>query len=71
MIRGAIAAALGRAALLGLGSDTALAAPPQNIVAQDLAARSPQIHWPAEFAPPGADMFSHNEIVVPAACSRV
>jgi uncharacterized protein YndB with AHSA1/START domain len=40
-------------------------------VRDDLANRSSAIHWPAGFAPTGADLFSHNEGIVNASCERV
>jgi len=37
----------------------------------DLANRSPDIHWPQGFDPLKADLFSHNELVINASCERV
>ena len=37
----------------------------------DLAHRSPEINWPAGFAPDDADLFSHNEIHINAPCEKV
>jgi Polyketide cyclase / dehydrase and lipid transport len=37
----------------------------------DLAHRSPDIHWPAGFAPAKADLFAHNELIISASCARV
>ena len=37
----------------------------------DLANRSPNIHWPAGFDPRQADLFSHNELFINATCERV
>jgi hypothetical protein len=37
----------------------------------DLANRSPDIHWPTRFDPTKADLFSHNELVINAPCERV
>jgi uncharacterized protein YndB with AHSA1/START domain len=37
----------------------------------DLAARSPDIHWPVEFTPKAADLFSHNERLIEAPCETV
>jgi hypothetical protein len=37
----------------------------------DLAHRSPDIHWPAEFEPAKADLFAHNELLINASCERV
>jgi len=65
----------------GLGSGLAAAAwiaaaaiaqaAPNDIVAQDLAERSSEIHWPVGFAPPAVDMFSHNAATIHASCARV
>jgi uncharacterized protein YndB with AHSA1/START domain len=56
----------------GISAATANVAPPTpDIVASDLAHRSPDIHWPMGFAPEIADMFSHNEIMIHAHCSTV
>jgi len=38
---------------------------------EDLAHRSPHIHWPAGFDPERADLFSHNDLIINASCSRV
>src|SRR5579859_6051830 len=37
----------------------------------DLAHRSPDIHWPAGFEPEKADLFAHNELIINASCERV
>jgi hypothetical protein len=37
----------------------------------DLAHRSPDIHWPAGFVPTNADLFAHNEMLINAPCGRV
>jgi uncharacterized protein YndB with AHSA1/START domain len=37
----------------------------------DLAHRSPNIHWPAGFEPEKADLFAHNELIINASCGRV
>lgn len=37
----------------------------------DLAARSPDIHWPAGFEPAKADLFAHNDLTINASCERV
>lgn len=37
----------------------------------DLAHRSPEIHWPQGFNPSEADLFAHNELVVHVPCDRV
>ena len=44
-----------------------------NIVTMknDLANRSPDIHWPPQFDPLKADLFSHNELFINASCERV
>jgi hypothetical protein len=37
----------------------------------DLANRSPDIHWPKGFDPAEVDLFSHNDLVIDAPCERV
>jgi Polyketide cyclase / dehydrase and lipid transport len=37
----------------------------------DLAHRSPNIHWPAGFEPEKADLFAHNELIINASCERI
>ena len=37
----------------------------------DLAHRSPNIHWPDGFDPTRADLFSHNELEINATCEKV
>jgi uncharacterized protein YndB with AHSA1/START domain len=37
----------------------------------DLAHRSPDIHWPAGFEPAKADLFAHNALIINASCERV
>ena len=37
----------------------------------DLAHRSPDIHWPAGFEPQKADLFAHNDLIIDASCERV
>jgi hypothetical protein len=37
----------------------------------DLANRSPDIHWPQAFDPVRADLFAHNEILIDATCEQV
>jgi hypothetical protein len=37
----------------------------------DLAHRSPDIHWPAGFEPQKADLFAHNDLIINASCERV
>jgi hypothetical protein len=36
-----------------------------------LAARSPDIHWPAPFDPERADLFSHNGLLIGVRCEQV
>ena len=40
-------------------------------IKDDLAHRSPDIHWPAGFEPEKADLFSHNDLIINASCGRV
>jgi hypothetical protein len=37
----------------------------------DLAHRSPDIHWPMGFEPEKADLFAHNDLIINASCERV
>src|SRR6202789_2689314 len=37
----------------------------------DLAHRSPDIHWPIGFEPERADLFAHNDLIINASCERV
>src|SRR5580692_10842157 len=37
----------------------------------DLAHRSPDIHWPIGFEPENADLFAHNDLIINASCERV
>jgi Polyketide cyclase / dehydrase and lipid transport len=37
----------------------------------DLAHRSPDIHWPAGFAPAKAELFAHNTLAINASCEQV
>jgi hypothetical protein len=37
----------------------------------DLAHRSPDIHWPTGFEPEKADLFAHNDLIINATCERV
>ena len=37
----------------------------------DLANRSPDIHWPTGFEPDKADLFAHNELIINASCERI
>ena len=45
--------------------------PMMKTMHDDLANRSPDIHWPAGFDPATADLFSHNELAINASCERV
>jgi hypothetical protein len=42
-----------------------------SFVNDDVAKRSPDIHWPAGFSPDDADLFAHNEIFINAPCVTV
>jgi len=62
------------ACLIGLGicGPTAfafvqMASAPDN----DLAMRSPEIHWPPGHSPAEADLFAHNELLINAPCATV
>ena len=63
--------------LSGAGSVVADQAPTfiaqhvDGIMKTDLRARSLDIHWPSEFRPDGADLFSHNELLIDAPCEKV
>jgi hypothetical protein len=37
----------------------------------DLAHRSPDIHWPTGFEPEKADLFAHNDLIINASCERI
>ena len=37
---------------------------------QDLADREKDIHWPGDFNPSRADLFSHNALLINASCQR-
>src|SRR5271154_5487512 len=37
----------------------------------DLAHRSPHIHWPTGFEPEKADLFAHNDLIINASCERI
>jgi len=37
----------------------------------DLAHRSPDIHWPTGFEPEKADLFAHNDLIINSSCERV
>src|ERR1700754_5029127 len=43
----------------------------QNQMKEDLAKRCTDVHWPKEFRPEEADLFSHNEIFIEAADSVI
>jgi uncharacterized protein YndB with AHSA1/START domain len=43
----------------------------QKAMANDLSARSRDIHWPSGFDPETADLFAHNELVIRASCETV
>jgi len=43
----------------------------ENPMNDDLAQRSPDLHWPDGFSPDDADLFAHNEIVIDAPCATV
>jgi len=63
--------------LSGAGSVVADQAPTfvaqhvDGIMKTDLRARSLDIHWPSEFRPDAADLFSHNELLIDAPCENV
>jgi uncharacterized protein YndB with AHSA1/START domain len=38
---------------------------------EDLAARSPHIHWPGDFRPENAHLFSHNELFIEAPVAKI
>jgi uncharacterized protein YndB with AHSA1/START domain len=42
-----------------------------STIENDLAKRSPDIHWPAGFSPSDAALFAHNEIFIKAPCATV
>jgi hypothetical protein len=42
-----------------------------STIKDDLAKRSPDIHWPAGFSPSDAVLFAHNEVVIKAPCATV
>ena len=44
---------------------------PTMTMKDDLANRSPDIHWPPGFDPLKADLFAHNELLIDASCERV
>ena len=62
-----------RAVLLGLSLallPPALHAQASSTMADDRAHRDPAIHWPAEFDPSVAPVFSHNELLLSTDCHR-
>jgi hypothetical protein len=42
-----------------------------STIKDDLAKRSPDIHWPAGFSPGDAALFAHNEVFIKAPCATV
>ena len=38
---------------------------------RDLADRQKDIHWPGDFNPSQADLFSHNALLINASCERI
>ena len=58
--------------ILTISSGNALSAGPvPSPIAQDLAMRSSEIHWPTGFLPQDAVLFAHNEITIEASCDKV
>ncbi|HEY2534898.1 MAG TPA: SRPBCC family protein [Xanthobacteraceae bacterium] len=45
--------------------------PSRATMKMDLAERSLDIHWPANFSPTAADLFAHNELLIEAPCETV
>jgi uncharacterized protein YndB with AHSA1/START domain len=43
----------------------------QRPMADDLAGRAPDIHWPTGFEPEHADLFAHNELRIGADCETI
>ncbi|MET0282719.1 MAG: SRPBCC family protein [Steroidobacteraceae bacterium] len=43
----------------------------RSIMKEDLARRSHQIHWPGEFRPEDASLFSHNELHIEAPAEKI
>jgi uncharacterized protein YndB with AHSA1/START domain len=69
-----IAAAVGAIGLCAVDRVVADPAPARHVhgtMKIDLAARSPDIHWPDRFSPTAADLFSHNELLIEASCDKV
>jgi len=58
-------------ALATLAGAAIAAGLPQGQMASDLAARDPDIHWPAGFEPEKADLFAHNQARLNASCDTV
>jgi uncharacterized protein YndB with AHSA1/START domain len=74
LIRAAAAVTLGLSAAGRVAADQApapVAPHAHGTMKIDLAARSHGIHWPAQFSPKAADIFSHNELLMEAPCERV
>jgi hypothetical protein len=70
--------ALGTAAIAALALAGSLAPARANhqgssitTMKQDLADRERDIHWPEEFNPSQADLFSHNALLINASCERI
>jgi hypothetical protein len=57
--------------IVTLGSTCASAGDIAASMREDLAHRSPDIHWPAGFEPAKADLFAHNDLTINATCERV
>jgi hypothetical protein len=43
----------------------------ESTIKDDLAKRSPDIHWPSGFSPSEATLFAHNEVFIKASCTTV
>ena len=56
---------------VGTACEARTEAPWATPMQEDLASRSPDIHWPAGFEPAQADLFSHNSLQIHAACADV
>jgi hypothetical protein len=54
-----------------LNTSRILAASLAMSMKDDLANRSPDIHWPTGFEPEKADLFAHNDLIINAPCERV
>ena len=65
--------------IFGLACATAAASPAADpspryeaiSMMDDIAHRSPDIHWPVDFEPAKADLFAHNDLTINASCERV